>query len=68
VPRLAVLSEAAAPRFLSGSWYAVTGGAVQELPGRKGVRTSVIYTHVLSRGRRGVPGPADIPTRRPEEQ
>jgi site-specific recombinase XerD len=32
---------------------------VQELLGRKDVRTTMIYTHVLNRGGRGVVSPLD---------
>lgn len=36
---------------------------VQELPGHKDVRTTMIYTHVLNKGGRGVRSPADGLTR-----
>ncbi len=39
---------------------------VQELLGRQDVRTTMIHTHVLNRGGRGVRSPADSLSRPPE--
>jgi len=42
--------------------------AVQELLAYKDVRTTMIYTHVLNRGGRGVRSPADGLTSHPDER
>ena len=41
---------------------------VQERLGHRDVRTTMIYTHVLNRGGRGVRSPADALARRPHER
>jgi integrase len=41
---------------------------VQELLGHKDVRTTMIHTHVLKRGGRGVRSPADALPRRSDER
>jgi site-specific recombinase XerD len=41
---------------------------VQEMPGHKDVRTTMIDTHILNRGGRGVRSPADGLVRDPDER
>ena len=41
---------------------------LRELPGHNDVRTTIIYTHVLNRGGRGVRSPADVLARGLEER
>jgi site-specific recombinase XerD len=42
---------------LLADWYDI--GTVQELLGHKDVKTTMIYTHVLNRGSKGVRSPVD---------
>ena len=46
-----------APHFLDDGYDILT---VQELLGHKDVRTTMIYTHVLERGGKGVKSPVDV--------
>ena len=41
---------------------------MQELPGHSGIRTTMIYTHVLNRGGWGVRSPAEVLARRFDER
>jgi len=44
-------------RYLAGGYDIRT---VQELLGHKDVKTTMIYTHVLNRGGKGVKSPVDV--------
>lgn len=52
-------------RLLAGGYETC---AVQQLLGHSDVRTTMIYTHVLNRGGRGVRSPADGLVPRPDER
>ena len=53
------LAESDVNRFLTHLADGYDIRTVQELLGHKDVRTTMIYTHVLNRGGRGVRSPAD---------
>ena len=49
-------------------WVAMMFASAREWPGHEEVRTTMIYTHVLNRGGRGVRIPADRLVHEPEER
>jgi site-specific recombinase XerD len=56
----AFLSHLANERAVSASTQRYDIRTVQELLGHKSVRTTMIYTHVLNRGGRGMRSPLDL--------